>query len=191
MKWISPVRGELLIKVVKYSMYIDVRIPWEPGRRLGYACNRMMKTVEDWVLILDWDVLLLNVNWYDMCLKAIKKVGHNAGLISCLTNRIGCPLQKAGVPQTIDNIAVHMEYAKTISTEHKGVIRDVTDSQFKLSGLFFLTRRKIWDDVGGVPDKKFIGVDTYYHGRVKEAGYRIYVMQDLYVFHNYRRQWRE
>ena len=100
MKWISPVRGELLIKVVKYSMYIDVRIPWEPGRRLGYACNRMMKTVEDWVLILDWDVLLLNVNWYDMCLKAIEKVGHNAGLISFLTKRIGCPLQKAGVLKT-------------------------------------------------------------------------------------------
>ncbi|MFA5217261.1 hypothetical protein [Sulfuricurvum sp.] len=170
-------------------MHIDVRIPWEPGRRLGFACNRMFKTVEDWGLILDWDVTLLNINWYDICLRAIEKVGHDAGLISCLTNRIGCPLQKF-VSGDNDNIADHMATAKACEMCWPGEVEDVTDKPNKLSGMFFLTRRKIWDAVGGVPDDKFIGMDNYYHDRVKEAGYRIYIMKDLYVFHNYRRQWK-
>lgn len=172
-------------------MFIDVRIPWEPGKRLGYACNRMFKTVEDWGLILDWDVTLLNINWYDLCLNAIEQVGHNAGLISCVTNRIGCPLQKVGkqYPDN-DSISLHSIIAHECSMSNAGEIEDVTDSPHKLSGMFFLTRRKVWDEVGGVPDDKFLGMDNYYHDRVKEAGYRIYVMRNLYVFHNYRRQWK-
>lgn len=172
-------------------MYIDVRIPWEPGKRLGYACNRMFKTVEDWGLILDWDVTLLNLGWYDTCLRAIEKVGHNAGLISCVTNRIGCPLQKvSGRYPDNDSISLHSVTAHDLSNSNACEIEDVTESSYKLSGMFFLTRRKVWDEVGGVPDDKFIGMDNYYHDRVKEAGYRIYVMKDLYVFHNYRRRWK-
>lgn len=171
-------------------MYIDVRIPWEPGRRLGYACNRMMKTVEDWALILDWDVMLLNVNWYDICLSAINKVGHDAGLISCVTNRIGCPLQKQPCHDT-DDLAYHYTLADEVAKTHAGILEDVTDKPNKLSGLFFLTHREAWDKVGGVPDEKFIGMDNFYHDRIKEAGYHVYIMRDLYVFHNYRRQWKQ
>ncbi len=179
-------------------MFIDVRIPWEPGKRLGYACNRIFKTVEDWGLILDWDVTLLNINWYDLCLEAIEKVGHNAGLISCVTNRIGCPMQKQPLSDTLresDNIGEHVNVSCVAQMQYgndlngSGIV-DVTDSHHKLSGMFFLTRRKVWDEVGGVPDDKFLGMDNYYHDRVKEAGYRIYVMRNLYIFHNYRRQWK-
>jgi len=174
-------------------MHIDVRIPWEPGKRLGLACNRMFKTVEDWGLILDWDVMLLNINWYDKCLKAVETVGEDAGLISCMTNRIGCPLQKLSIDNDTresDDIGLHGKISVANGLENVGVLDDVTDEPWKLSGLFFLTRRKVWDAVGGVPDDKFIGMDNYYHDRVKEAGYRIYIMKDLYVFHNYRRQWK-
>lgn len=178
-------------------MYIDVRIPWEPGRRLGKACNRMFETVEDWGLILDWDVMLLDIGWYDKCLQAIEQVGEKAGLISCVTNRIGCPLQKANIPRAEAN-SDDLRIQGPVAQFHSGfygfggrpAIIDVTDSSHKLSGMFFLTRRKVWDEVGGVPDDKFIGMDNYYHDRVKEAGYRIYVMQNLYVFHNYQRQWK-
>jgi GT2 family glycosyltransferase len=171
-------------------MYIDVRIPWEPGKQLGAACNRMFKTVEDWGLILDWDILLLNIDWYDLCIEAIKKVEHDAGLISCLTNRIACPSQKYISPESnLDDIGAQMALSKTIQKNNSGKILDVTNLPHKLSGMFFLTRRKVWDEVGGVPDNKFLGMDNYYHDRVKAAGYHIYVMQDLYIFHNYRRQW--
>jgi len=170
-------------------MHIDVRIPWEPGRRLGYACNRMMKTVEDWAIILDWDVLMLNAHWYDMCSHTIEKLGHSAGLISCMTNRIGCALQREHHNDT-DDIGWHMNHARQIEIAYRGILDDVTYKPNKLSGMFFMTHREAWDKVGGVPGDKFIGMDNYYHDRIREAGYRIYIMRDLYVFHNYRRQWK-
>lgn len=172
-------------------MFIDVRIPWEPGKLLGKACNRMFKTVEDWGLIVDWDIFLLNVNWYDLCLNAISKVGPDVGLISCLTNRIACPLQIfASEISNSDDIAKHMLLSRTIQENNYGKLEDVTSSSLQLSGFLFLTRRKVWDAVGGVPDELFLGMDNEYHKRVKNAGYKIYVMHDLYVFHNYKRQWK-
>lgn len=171
------------------ASYIDVGIPWEPGRRLGYAVNRFMRRVEDWALILDWDVALVNVHWYDICLRAVAQVGHTAGLISCMTNRIGCPLQRdKGAPGS-DVLDDHRAHALKVEEQMGAGMEDVTDSQFKLSGLFFLTHRQAFDAVGPVPDDKFIGMDNWYHDRIKEAGYRIYLIRGLYCYHGYRRQW--
>lgn len=171
-------------------MFIDVRIPWEPERKLGYAFNRMMKSVEGWVLVLDWDVMLLSINWYDICINAIEKVGRYAGLISCLTNKIGCPLQKYKECPPNDDIELHSICAKSLEIQNKGNMIDVTDRPWKLSGMFFLTNKDVYDKIGPVPDDKFIGMDNWYHDRVKEAGFRIYIMTDLYVYHGYKRLWK-
>jgi GT2 family glycosyltransferase len=169
--------------------HIDVGIPWEPGQRLGFAVNRFMALVEDWALILDWDVALVNVGWYDLCMHAIEQVGHQAGLLSCVTNRIGCPLQRDKTAPASDVLDEHRAHALAVQARSGGVLEDVTDSQFKLSGLFFLTHREAFDKVGGMPPDKFIGMDNWYHARIKEAGYRIYVIKGLYCYHGYRRQW--
>ena len=169
--------------------WIDVRIPWEPGRRLGYAFNRAMATVEDWILILDYDVLILNVHWYDICLRTIKRFGHSAGLISCMTNEIGCPLQRDNHAKSQD-MNWHFARAAEVSRTREGEVQDVTESQFKLSGLFFLTHREAWEKTGPVPPEKFIGVDNWYDARIREQGYKTLVMRDLYVYHGYKRQWK-
>lgn len=173
-------------------MYLDVRIPWEPGKKLGLAYNRMMTTVEDWCLILDWDVTLLNKDWYDICLKSISKC-EGAGLLSCLTNKIWCKHQKVNDVQS-DNIIEHVEFSNKIQKQNKGMYEDVTNSSFEsddyLSGMFFLTRRKIWDEVGGAPPDMFLGLDNWYHEQVKRLGYKVYVIKELYVYHRYLRQWQ-
>jgi len=170
--------------------WIDVKIPWEPGKRLGYAFNRAIETVEDWVLILDYDVMLLSVNWYDICLRAIDKYGHSAGLISCMTNNIGCPLQRDNHNKTQD-MDWHFSRAAEVERKNAGVVQDVTDSQFKLSGMFFLTHRSAWEKTGRVPDDKFIGVDNWYDARIRENGYKVLILRDLYVYHGYKRLWKE
>lgn len=172
-------------------MHIQAGIPWEPGRRLGAAVNRYMETVSDWALILDWDVSLVNLRWYDICLEHIGRLGPTAGLLSCVTNRIGCPIQRApGVDTATDDMEYHRRFALDIERAHAGQAEDVTDGRWKLSGLFFLTHRSVWDKIKPAPAGKFIGFDNWYHDRVQEAGYRIYVMRDLYVYHGYRRQWK-
>lgn len=188
-------------------MFIDVRIPYEPGKRLGYAINRMMETVEGWCVILDHDVFLsLNPHWYEICQNAIKQVGEDAGWITCCTNKIGCPLQKADYSieksdynyrKDYDSTSMDMHFAlaEELYKNNKGKIKDITEiaKRWKLSGLFILTHRDVYDCIKnrhGFPDDKFLGWDNYYSDRLIEEEYKLYLMQDLYVYHGYKRLWK-
>lgn len=188
-------------------MNIDVIIPWEPDKKLGYAINRSMEKIEDWVLILDHDVFLsLNPHWYQICLDAIEKVGHQAGWITCTTNKIGCPLQKAdynlikkdyNYDNRFDskNMDIQFELAEMLYKKNGNQIADITEQakRWKLSGLFILTHKKAYNDVKekfGFPDNKFIGWDNYYNDRLLELGYKLYLMKGLYIYHGYKRLWK-
>jgi len=189
------------------KIFIDVKIPFEPGKKLGYAINRAMNTVDGWVLILDHDVFLsLNPLWYQICQAAIEAVGYDAGWITCSTNAIGCPLQKAdfSIKQMeflfnkkfdSSNMNDHFALAQEIYREHQGEVINITAEarRHKLSGLFVLTHRNVYDRVKhmfGIPDNKFLGWDNYYNDRVIELGHQIYLMKDLYVYHGYKRLWK-
>ena len=171
----------------------EVVIPWEPEKRLGYAINRAMAKIDDWVLILDHDVFIaLNPHWYNICLNAINTVGNDAGWITCFTNAIGCPTQKLKAIPSGSPMEEHFAFAEETYRLNKGMIANITETsrKWKLSGLFILTNRRAYDEVKekcGFPDNKFIGWDNYYNDRLLELGYKLYLMQDLYVYHGYKR----
>jgi len=186
---------------------IDIVIPFEPEERLGFAINRIMKKIDSWVLILDHDVLVsLNPHWYEICQNAIVKIGNKAGWITCVTNQIGCPLQKVDYSikkkdycyskeYDTNDIEKHYELAEIIYKKNKREIVDITgiSKRWNLSGFFILTHKKAYNDVKdkfGLPDNKFIGWDNYYNARLLELGYRIYLMRDLYCYHGYKRLWK-
>lgn len=188
-------------------MSLTIRIPFMPAERLGEAYNKEIESVEDWVLFLDHDVFLsLNPLWYDICINAIERLGHVAGWITCCTNQIGCPLQKADYNHIKNDYNYSREYdsndfekhfkvAEEIYKKNKGKILDITDQakRWKLSGFFILTHKEAYNKVKdefGLPDGKFIGWDNYYNDRLLDLGYKIFIMQDLYVFHGYKRLWK-
>ena len=173
-------------------MIIDqIRIPFKPDKMLGAAYNEIAEAVIDWVLIIDHDVLIIPPNWYYMCLEAIDKVGYKAGWITCMTNKIGCPLQRAHNNPTQD-MNWHYDYAYDMYKKYRGQLEDVTDiNGWKFSGMFILTHRQALSDIGRIPDNKFIGVDNWIYDRMKEHGYRMYIMKDFYVYHSYRRLWKD
>lgn len=166
------------------SPVIDVRIPFEPGKQLGFAYNRAMETIKDWVLFLDHDVLLCNPAWYTICQDAINQVGHMAGFITCMTNRIGCSCQQdTGCPG--NDIKEHLLHAQTLQAAHRGELKKTSISDTPFSGFFILTHRRAWKDAGGFIDG-FLGVDNAYYRAVSKAGYKTYVLPGLYVYHTYR-----
>ena len=177
MNWLDPV--------------IHPITPWLPERHLSEAVEMNVRPVPNghWVLILDWDCYIgLDKRWYDKCASAIAQV-PNAGVISCMTNRIGSPLQKmAGAPPG-RNISDHEEFAQSLPDE--AILRDVTDIRTaKLSGMFFLIKRDTFDEIPELPRSKFIGLDNWLGDRIREIGRRLYVITSLYVFHGYRRTWQ-
>lgn len=166
--------------------FIDVRIPFEPGKQLGFAYNRAMQTVSDWVLFLDHDVLLVNPDWYAICQKTITRVGHKAGFITCVTNRISNSHQQAGSCPN-DDIKKHIGTAKSLYEVYKDRLHEMTIKDSPFSGFFILTHKQAWKDAGGFKDG-FLGVDNAYYHDIIKANYNVYIMPELYVYHIYRRK---
>ena len=173
---------------------IDVRIPYCPGYKLGEAYNKAMETVEDWVLFLDHDIFLLNPNWYSMLENAVRQVGHKAGWITCVTNRIACLGQRVRMKNDTDDLKRHRRVAMRLWKKHGAMLieyplRNKRGRPQFLSGFFMLTHKEAWKKVGGF-STGFIGVDNNYAIGLNEAGYKFYVMPGLYVYHGYTREWK-
>jgi glycosyltransferase involved in cell wall biosynthesis len=163
-------------------------IPHLPGKALGEAYNYAMESVnDDWILFIDRDVLILNPNWYDLSIEAIKEHGKEAGWITCLTNRIGCHWQRPEtygliVDKTNDDIKYHMRIAKECESKFE-------DSKYHyptyapLSGHFILTNKEAWKSAQGFA--LGWGCDNAYDKDLRGAGYKLVVMKQLYVYHMY------
>jgi len=160
-------------------------VPFSIEGRIGKTYNDIMRNcTNDWVGFADHDIFFANPYWYIMFTLAIDKL-LNPGFISCKTNKIGCPLQKAGSKKT-DDIKYHRERAEELHKEYWNDFEDVTNSQHVPSGLVFVTPRKAWEKVGGFRENGIIGVDNHYVNKLKVAGYKIYILSGLYVYHYYR-----
>lgn len=170
--------------------FIDVRIPYEPGKYLGSAYNRAMETVKDWALFIDHDVLVrCNPKWYEICQDAIRETGHSAGFITCVTNRIS-PLttnQFHPIHPDTDDIITHLKTAKELWDKVGLGLREIPPTTKPFSGFFLLTHKKAWEDVGGFIEG-FLGVDNDYSVKIESAGYKRYVIGGLYVYHTYRKK---
>ena len=164
---------------------IPVAIPYRINNELGQAYNYLMESIEDWVIFIDHDILLgLNPFWHQICLDAIEKVGHKAGWITC---RVNTGRKEQKINESSKEIEGHYNLAKKRYKQYKGQLTDVTDTCGKFAGNFILTHKKAWKDAEGFKEG-FMGVDFNYYYRLRKAGYRFYEMEDLYVYHLYKRE---
>ena len=178
---------------------ITVCTPYEPGRKLAFAYNRAMRQAKtEWVLLLDWDLFSCNPYWYDMCLNAVDQAkGKKIGWITCVTNRIGAPQQKAKDAPKGDDILEHIYYGKQRFKKHSIVDNDghlVSTELVRipgaLSGFFILTNKTAWKKSGGFDEnkKRLLGVDNRYSRALSLAGYQLFSMPGLYYYHVYGRK---
>jgi len=176
------------------KLWIQTCIPYERGDNLCYACNRVMETSSaPWVLILDHDVYLdCNPLWYEICLEAIKRVGDNAGWITCLTNRISNTWQHLyGTDEESEDMSYHIHIAQQCWKRYGMTMLEI---KHKLSGFFILTNKKAWEASGGFKPMwaKGAGVisgmsaDTSFSNGLDRTDYKKYVLLGLYVFHFYK-----
>lgn len=167
---------------------MDIRIPYYKNMELGRAYNIAMETVKDWILFVDHDLMLsLNPYYYSICKNAINELGHQAGWITCKTNRIACSMQLDTEAPKNDDILSHMKYAKRLWSKHGDKYTCCTQNtkSTPFSGFFMLTHKRAWEEVGGFQDG-FLGVDNDYYRKLINNGYDTYVLNGVYVYHLYK-----
>ena len=177
----------------------QIMVPYYPGN-IGIAYNQAMKHVDDWVLFLDHDIMILTPDWYEQCRIAIDLLGHEAGWITCMTNSIWCDDQLDIKAPNSNNIAVHLQHARTTAKKFPQIISPGSAKKFLgniFSGFFILTHKEAWEKAGGFIEEhrvvthgginfecnKHLGVDNDYFFRLTEAGYKNYIIQNIYAFH--------
>lgn len=164
-------------------MWIDVRIPYELNNRLAKAYNRALEeSSAQWVLFLDHDVFLCNPLWYEMCLNAIGQVWNDkkAACITCVCGgeRHHANLAKGGVS---DNIEHHIQESIIHYQQYKCQLEQIN---IYAAGFFLLLNRKIAQKIGFRQQNHTINkIDADFGTRLLEAGYHVYLMRGLYVYH--------
>jgi GT2 family glycosyltransferase len=164
---------------------IDVRIPYEPGGKLGEDYNRIMKeTPHNWVLFLDHDIFLsLNPNWYYICQHAIEKE-PNVGVFTCKTNahHSNTGQQDPEAPKGAD-LFEHLDYSRKVWEKNKYHCSPID----KISGFFMLVNKQAWGKANGFPGKAMFKEDWDFSRKVKKAGYKLAIIDGLYVYHMKKR----
>lgn len=168
--------------------WIDTKIVYEPGKKLALAYNRAMaSTAAEWVLFLDQDLFICNPHWYAMCLSAIDQVGHEAGWITCVCNRIGAPQQRCRPDPDTDDVMDHIAFARRLYEQFGHTTKPCPGS---LSGFFILTSKTAWRAAGGFNERRpgMLGVDNDYSRSVRRAGFGLFLMPGLYFYHLYKKK---
>ncbi|OYT16000.1 MAG: hypothetical protein B7C24_10155 [Bacteroidetes bacterium 4572_77] len=175
------------------SLWIDVKMPYEPNRKLAYAYNRAMESAAtEWVLLYDHDIYLsTNPWWYQMSLDAIKQLeGQKVGWITAKTNRIGNKSQLHNVVDDSDDLNQHIDIAADLYRTYGNTLSVARGS---VSGFFILTNRTAWKAVGGFQDrgKGLSAVDVTYCKALRAKNFGIHVMEGLYFYHFYKKRKKE
>ena len=157
--------------------------PYKKGN-LGQAYNHYCNLVpndHDWITMMDGDVMQLHMDWGEKW-KKILKDNQDAGIVTCVTNRVYSPKQLTTNEMFEESdIKKHRKFALDLFEEKKYTLEKFDDF---LSGLFFSFKKSTWKKVGGFADG-ILDVDNNFFTKVKSIK-NCYVAKGFYVLHYYR-----
>ena len=155
--------------------------PTATNKDLGNAYNCYMGLLpndDDWACLTDRDTFFLSSNYDTILNKAIED-NPDTGLFTCYTNRVGEKKQcYKGVISNNPDIVAH----KVISDQLEGIY---TYKELEsVSGFMMMVQKRTWNKIKF--KKGLLGVDNWYSEDLVKAGYKIKLIEGLYMFHYYR-----
>lgn len=161
-------------------------IAYDVESDLGRAYNEAMERLrdDDWAAFLDHDAMFTTRDWYKQIVQAIE-VNPAAGAFTAVTNRIGTAYQLAkGIGWDNHQVAAHRLLGGRLLEKYGHTVRDITQGP-PLSGVVIVISKKSWLKIGKFKSG-FLGVDNRMHYDLRDAGYKIFLLPGLYVYHWYR-----
>ena len=160
--------------------------PSEHGANLGFAYNELVGRLsdDDWACFVDHDACFTTSQWYRQ-LETITSELPEPCVLTARTNRVGSRWQLVeGVDPNNHSIEYHRCVGHKLMERYGTALRDVTNLSL-MSGVVILLSTRTWRVVGGFANG-FFGVDNAIHHAARERGYKVYLMEGVYVYHWYR-----
>lgn len=169
-------------------MNIYYQTPYSTSKILGRAYNQACSIIpndEDWIAFIDGDVCFLNSNWGHIIEQSIKDHPEYQ-LFTCYASRIKNPQQQYNGISENPNIVNHYDIAQRNAQVNKGKVKELRKL---ISGHVMIFQKWLWKEIPFQEHTKrgtILGVDNAFSSQVLKRGYKIGLIEDLYVFHYYR-----
>jgi GT2 family glycosyltransferase len=160
-------------------------IPFALDRNLGAAYNEEMARLPDgdWALFIDHDVIPgLTREWVPLVYECIQ-FKPDAGAFVAVTNRIDAVWQRAPeVDPNNHDVLYHTRAA--LARRARRSLLDITDTK-GFGGVMFALSKSAWQAAGGFADGLLCVDHSIFFG-LRRVGYRIFLMEHVYVYHRRR-----
>ena len=176
----------MIIAAIPYCPRDEGSVPG-PGLDLGHAINQHFERIrdDDWLLTLDHDLMLTTRDWYRRLERAIEQQ-PDAGFFTLMRAPASTATlwsQPEGVKRNSTDIVYHRTFGRELAARENGHLEDVTDKN--VTAGIFLMKKIVWRAVGGWKNGfKAESIDYDMHRRIRSAGYRIYLIRDVYCHHS-------
>ncbi len=161
--------------------------PFSSTKEIGKEYNAHCELVpndDDWILILDYDCMILDPRSYQIIEKAIDRYPH-IEVFSAFTNRVGYPWQRfLHMPDESADMKFHLTKAQQLATRFEsGECKTLPTA----AGFFLLFRKKYWLE-NRFKDTIWDGGKLFdWHFSLAAAKRdTVAVIKGIYVWHTYR-----
>lgn len=167
-------------------MNIHFHVAYAFDKQLAKYYNSVMDMYpdEDYVCFSDADSMYTS-NDIGHKLKSIVEANPDYGLLTCVTNRVGCPYQLVQNMWWDERINEHWRVGEFLWQEYGTDVYDITTLQ-PLSGVLMLINVGAFKQTGGFSGKGMLGVDNSIHRTFAAHGKKVGLMRGIYLIHYYR-----
>ena len=136
---------------------------------------------KDYAAFVDADAMFLTPDFGTQIHKIVE-AHPEAGMFTCVTNRVGHLGQcYKNMLSSNHDIIHHKRIASTLQLKYKSKVIKI---KTPISGHLMIIQKKVW--LKYKFSKGLLGVDNYISGKLQSAGYPVYLMKGVYMFHYYR-----
>jgi GT2 family glycosyltransferase len=163
--------------------------PFSTTKELGKEFNGHCALVpgpDDWILILDYDAMILAPEAYTVIEKAIERYPDTV-IFGARCNRISYPFQRLlDQPDQNDSIRHHLQIARRLAEDYSdGECQDART----VAGFFLLFRKSYWEKSpfqDGIFDANGNLFDYNFCRMAMKEGWPVRIIQGAYLWHTYR-----
>lgn len=158
--------------------------PYRPDKNIGRAINEAITLLrasrDDWIVLLDHDVLFLRPDSKEQLETILNATEYD--LLCPVTNRLGQDYQLVQGMFSVTDIREHIDTANRMHTLNYGVALPTINI---LPAFCLCFRISTWSQIGYFHENT-IQFDSLFSIRAIKLGFKLAIMPGIYVFHLYR-----